>query len=44
MMNQFTVWYYKNTEVRVLMLFDPKHGYDYYYGFYRQVAVLPKGD
>jgi hypothetical protein len=40
-MNQFVVWFYKTDGQRVLMLYDPAHGYDYYYSFYRQVAVLP---
>lgn len=42
MMNQFSVWapVYPG-EPRRLMLHSAEHGWDYFYGFYRRVAVLP---
>lgn len=42
MMLQFTVWKPVHPgEPRRLMLSDINHGYTYYYGFYRCVALLP---
>ena len=39
MMNQFETWLMQGQ--RWLVVADPAHGYDFWMGFYRKVAVLP---